>query len=64
MRTVHWATFGVPGSVACGAQSSWRKRIAAKHTLDLQRTRDVDAVTCKRCLGTGQLHLDNRSTKA
>lgn len=37
------------GGVACGAETSWRKRVAAKEQLELKRTKEVALVTCANC---------------
>lgn len=36
--------------LACGAETSWRRRMAAKAVLDLPRTKVRADVTCENCL--------------
>jgi len=47
-RKVHLKLYG--NAVACGAETSWRRRFAAIETLDLPRTTDRSSVTCQNCL--------------
>jgi hypothetical protein len=52
MMKVH-LDIGIDG-VACGAHTSWSRRMKPTPVLDLPRTKERRAVTCVNCMKTWQ----------